>query len=776
MLNGESEWRGTMMRIVIVEDHPMILQVLTAALRSVPGYSVQGYSGGRDGLEACAAGADLAIFDNRLPDMTGTEAVRLLRATPATQHLPIIMITGDGDARTRMDSIKAGATDFLEKPVNIDELRLRVRNLLALHEAQKQAERRERLLESVISASNAAIAVADARDSRTPYTFVSEALVRLSGRPARVLLEDPHPLLWIDAEPSPERDALDEAVAHRRAGRFVVQARRPRGAPFWSEVTLHPVPDPGDAAHYLVVTQRDISDMVEIREAHDRLSARMSDIARLSGAWFFEIGADGCVTYVSDAMALALGSAPERVIGRPVDALGGRFADPEQRDRPLSSLLATPGGAIDGLLLHFPLRDGTMRAVQVSLAPYDDAGGQFGGYRGHAVDVTDIAEARDQANRASRAKSAFLATMSHEMRTPLTAIVGLAETLAQETASADERATLDTIRDQAAHLADVLGDVLDVATIERGELMLNRAPLDPVSLVSDAIAGLQEAARAKGLDVQTRILGPTGGRRLGDGPRLRQILRNLMSNAVKFTETGGIDLQVDLRDAHRLRVTLTDTGIGMSARDLEVVFQPFVQADDGIARRFGGAGLGLSLARFLAGAMDGRLDLASTPGQGTRALLDVALPAVTDDSASRPPDLAGRHVLVADDNRTNRRILDVMLRKLGAEVHLAEDGDEALDRWHALTPDLLVLDINMPRLAGTDVARAVRAEASGRAVPILAVTANARPEQVAHYIEAGFDGCLGKPFTAETLSGALRGVLQLRPLSQLPPPLARAGP
>ena len=283
------------MRIVIVEDHPMILQVLTAALRSVPGYVVQGYSGGRDGLEACAAGADLAIFDNRLPDMTGTDAVRLLRATPATQHLPIIMITGDGDARTRMDSIKAGATDFLEKPVNIDELRLRVRNLLALHEAQKQAERRERLLESVISASNASLAVANARDPATPLTFVSDSFARLCGRPIRQMIEGAHPLLGIDADPAPARDALAAAVAARQAGRFVLQARRPAGGDFWTEVTLHPVPDPGERAHYLVVTQRDISDMVEIREAHDRLTARMSDIARLSGAWFFELGADGCV-------------------------------------------------------------------------------------------------------------------------------------------------------------------------------------------------------------------------------------------------------------------------------------------------------------------------------------------------------------------------------------------------------------------------------------------------------------------------------------------------
>ncbi len=753
----------------------MILQVLTSALRTVPGYVVQGYSGARNGLEACAAGADLAIFDNRLPDMSGTDAVRLLRATPATQHLPIIMITGDGDARTRMDSIKAGATDFLEKPVNIDELRLRVRNLLALHEAQKQAERRERLLESVISASNASIAVANARDPRTPFTFVSEALARLCGRYARQMTEFTHPLLWIDTDPSPERDALAAAVAARRPGRFVLQARRPGGPDFWNEVALHPVPDPGAEAHFLVVTQRDISDMVEIREAHDRLNARMSDIARLSGAWFFEVGADGVVTYVSQAMALALGARPDSVIGRPVDALGVRFADPDRRGQTLHSLFTTPGPAIDALLLDCRLPDGSLRAVQSSIAPFQDPSGGFGGYRGHAVDVTDITEARDQAHRASRAKSAFLATMSHEMRTPLTAIVGLSETLAEDAANPAQRATLGTIRDAAAHLAGVLGDVLDVATMERGDLVLNVAPLDPVALLEESVAGLAAEARSRGLTVQTEVLGPTGVLRRGDGPRLRQILRHLMSNAVKFTETGGIDLRLDLRDPARLTVVIADTGIGMSARELSVVFDPFVQADDGIARRFGGLGLGLGLARFLAGAMDGRLDLQSTPGVGTRATLDIALPPA-EVLPSGPVDLSGQRVLVADDNRTNRRILETMLHKLGAEVTLAEDGDEALDRWRGGAFDLLLLDINMPRLAGTDVARSVRAAPGGGRVPILAVTANARPEQVLLYREAGFDGCLGKPFTADALSGALRSVLDSRPQSRPPPQLARATP
>ncbi|MGP9789682.1 response regulator [Roseinatronobacter sp. NSM] len=751
------------MRIVIVEDHPMILQVLTAALAAIAEYTVEGHSSAAAGIAACRNGADLAIFDYRLPDMTGTDAVMALRNDALTRHLPIIMITGDNDARTRLEAIKAGATDFLQKPVNIDEFRLRVRNLLALHDAQKTSEEREKLLETVISAAGACIAVADARSPETPILFASDALAKFTGRHSHDLIgKDPLQFLQEDTGSPVLRD-IEAAITARQSGSCSIELKRPDGARSWTQVTLRPVPDAGKQARFLVITLSDISDMVEIRAAHDKLAARMSDIARISGAWFFEIDATCRLSYVSEAMATALGASADLVQGIHVDRLGGRFASPARKDQPLSTLFGASFHAVENELLTFRLRDGQVRAVQVSIVPFKDAEGQFAGYRGYAGDVSDIAQARDAAARASRAKSAFLATMSHEMRTPLTAIMGMSELLMRDCTDPDQHVNLGMITDAAMNLSDVLGNLLDVAIMESGTLGLNTAEFDPVLALDRAMRIHRQDALAKGLSFDCRVDGAARGVRLGDGARVRQIIHHLLSNAVKFTPQGSVCVVLDLHRVDALTLTVTDTGIGMRPEELEAAFQPFLQADDGIARRYGGSGLGLSIARWLSNAMNGSLQLDSQIGKGSTATLTLPLPQTgTTHPEEGDIDLNGHHVLVADDNRANRKILDVILRKMGADVTLCADGQEAIGLWKTQPFDLLLLDINMPEVAGTDVMRNVREAEAQRAappVPALAVTANAMPDQVAHYLEVGFDGCVGKPFTRAALTTALRHVL-----------------
>lgn len=751
------------MRIVIVEDHPMILQVLTAALAAIPDCDVVGCSSAFDGIAACRDGADLAVFDYRLPDATGIDAVRILRADDKTRHLPIIMITGDNDARTRLDAIKAGATDFLQKPVNIDEFRLRIRNLLTLHEAQKTSEERERLLETVIAAAGACIAVADARKPDTPILFASEALARFNGHDlGAVLGKGPLAMLQEDTRSPAMRD-LEAAIAARQAGTCSLELTRADGSRVWTQVALRPVPDAGSHARFLVITLSDISDMVEIRAAHDRLAARMSDIARISGAWFFEIDALCRLAYVSDAMASALGASTHKVQGVHIDQVGGRFAAPARKGQPLSTLFGAPFQSIENELLTFRLPDGQVRAVQVNIVPFKDAEGQFAGYRGYASDVSDIAQARDVAARASRAKSAFLATMSHEMRTPLTAIMGMSEVMMRDSTDIEQRTNLRMITDAAMNLSDVLGNLLDIAIMESGTLALNSVQFDPVDALDRAMRIHRHDAQVKGLEFDCRYLGDARVRRLGDGPRVRQMIHHLLSNAVKFTPQGRVTVTLDLGRSDELTITVTDTGIGMRPEELEAAFQPFLQADDGIARRYGGSGLGLSIVRWLSDAMNGRLHLVSAPGQGTTATLSLPLPETANNHDDiEELDLTGQHILVADDNRANRKILDVLLRKMGANVTLCVDGREAIGIWQTHPFDLLLLDINMPEVAGTDVMRSVRASEALRAmppVPALAVTANAMPEQVAQYLKVGFDGCVGKPFTRAALASALRELL-----------------
>ena len=749
-----------MMRIVIVEDHQMIREILVMALKGGAGHHVSGFDTAAGGIAACLDGADLAVFDHRLPDMTGTQAIEQLRTDPRTEHMPIIVVTGEHDSETRMNAIRAGATEFLTKPVNIDEFRLRVRNLLALEQARKTASDRGNLLETLIAESDARIAVADAGAALPTVRYVSRALQEMQGLDVSDIAVHGDAFLGLQAEDSDQLGLLRDAIGKREAGRFVVRATPRQALPFWNAVKLQPVPAAGADARFLVISHQNISDIVEMRADLNRVEGRLSAIANISGAWFFELDADLCLTYVSVGMARAFSVRPEDILGRHIDRLGVRLQDPARRDMALAALLRDHDAPQRNELLSFRLPDGSKRAVQVSMVPFRDDAGQFAGYRGYAGDVSALAEARDLAQRASRAKSAFLATMSHEMRTPLTAILGMADVLQQGGASPQQQEHLRMIAAAATDLTGVLGDVLDVARLEDGPLSLGSAPFDPVAAWNSVTAQHAQAARQKGLAMHASVKGTGTGQRLGDAPRVEQLLRHLLSNAVKFTDTGQVTAELDLSDREGIVIRITDTGIGMAEDQIARAFEPFCQLDDGIARRFGGSGVGLSIARWLALSMGGSLDLSSARDQGTSALLKLPLRLAEPvaSGARAFETLQGVAVLVADDSAANRRLLELMLKGMQANVTLCDDGDHALDAWQNGAFDLLLLDINMPRMAGTDLVREIRrleAEAGKPPVPALAVTANAMPDQVREYIAAGFDGCVGKPFTSGNLRKAL---------------------
>ena len=376
---------------------------------------------------------------------------------------------------------------------------------------------------------------------------------------------------------------------------------------------------------------------------------------------------------------------------------------------------------------------------------------------GLTQDVSEVAEARDAALDAAEAKAQFLANMSHEIRTPMNGVLGVLHLLKSENLSADGRQLLEEAVGCGQMLAELLNDVIDFSKIEAGRLEFTPEPVDPAALL-DSVAGLlRPQAVARGLWLRTHV-SPDLGWASVDPVRLRQILFNLIGNAVKFTLTGGVDARlsrVDRNGASRLRIEISDTGVGISPGAQTDLFQRFHQADGSTTRRFGGSGLGLAISRRLAELMGGEIGFDSNLGEGSTFWIEIEAARVDAEAVLVSESeglLEGLRVLVVEDNPTNRLIATRMLQQLGANVETADDGQQGVDAASRSAFDLIFMDIQMPVMDGIEATRRIRALPEPiRGTPILAMTANAMSYQADSYLVAGMNGIVSKPLSPSAL-------------------------
>jgi signal transduction histidine kinase/FixJ family two-component response regulator len=373
--------------------------------------------------------------------------------------------------------------------------------------------------------------------------------------------------------------------------------------------------------------------------------------------------------------------------------------------------------------------------------------------------------AHQAAETANRSKSEFLANMSHEIRTPLNGVLGMLQVVEREGLPRSQAQKIAIARESGETLLVLLNDLLDLSKIEAGHLTLDERDFDLEHMLAVTCRNFADSAAQKNLDLAFEFDPELIGFWRGDEVRLRQVVANLVSNALKFTTTGGVEINVG-RLSDKIRFTVADTGIGMAAENLSRIFESFVQGDASTTRVYGGTGLGLAISRRLVTAMGGDLQVKSWPNQGSCFWFDVPLRRGEANVARAPSDalvVRSAHILAVDDNPTNRLLIQALLEPLGLQVTVATNGREAVEAFISGAFDLVLMDVQMPVMDGLTACREIRDfEGLQRrgCTPDLALTANVMPHQVTTYFEAGMDGYIAKPFKAETLIRSLAQALQ----------------
>jgi len=539
------------------------------------------------------------------------------------------------------------------------------------------------------------------------------------------------------------------------------------GSTFWVDVTLSPMRDDAGRLTGIVGVSRDISERkrmeAELKEAEEKYRT----ILETMDSGYYEVDLKGSMLFCNPALRKFLGYGEGELTGLPFSA----YMDDEETKRVYKIFheVYVSGKPSGDFYWRLTRKDGTSVYSAVSAYPVRNGQDKIVGFRGTVRDITILKEAKDAADAASRSKSAFLANMSHEIRTPMNAILGFAQLMERDPdLSPQSREHLDVINRSGEHLLALINDILEMSKIEAGRATFTPNTFDLHAFLRDIERMFRIRTDAKKLTFLLEEVGPVPRWAVTDEGKLRQVLINLLGNAVKFTEEGGIALRVAARaekgDKVDLRFEVEDTGPGMTEEEKGILFQAFEQTRTGV--KSGGTGLGLALSRGFVQVMGGSITVTSTVGKGTTFRFEIPVREGTEEQA-KPKEAKRRvlrlkpgqgeiRVLVADDRDTNRQLLTRLLGTVGFTTREAVNGEEALQSIREWKPRVVLMDMTMPVMDGYEATRVIKATPELKGTAVIAVTASAFEEDRQRIFAAGADGYLSKPFKEEDLFETIR--------------------
>ncbi|MEA5087500.1 PAS domain S-box protein [Solidesulfovibrio sp.] len=610
------------------------------------------------------------------------------------------------------------------------------------------------------------------------FMRVNDALCVLAGRARQEIIgRDAQEVFpGLHGAASLKNDAMTLACGYEDVAEETAYDADDRRRTFMTRKTLH---IDGAGNRHVVGVIRDITNRKQAERALAQSENRYRRIVETANEGIWAVDANWRTTYVNAVMAVMLGATPEELAGRSVaDFL---FAEDAELHRAMLRREALPPG---GGLYERRLKSvgGAEIWMLIAVSSEYDASGRFAGSVGMFTNITErkhaeeslrlsetrLAAAKAAAESASKAKSEFLANMSHEIRTPLNGLLGMLQILEDTSLDEEQRDCVITALDSGRRLTRLLTDILDLSRVESGKLNLEIAPFSPRALLASIQSTFAVALKQRGLSLGIAVAPNVPPRLRGDEGRIRQILLNLVGNAVKFTEHGGISLEaacypVDDQDALRLVLGVSDTGIGIPHGKLAAVFDTFTQVDASNTRPHQGAGLGLSIVDRLVHLMGGAIWIDSEPGVGTCILCSLPLAKADHESVSPEPQTPqtvapGLRLLLVEDERINRLAVGSLLRKQGHIVVEAAAGPDALEIFAKEPFDAVLLDIQMPGMGGLETLALLRDPAihgDKARTPVIALTAHAMAGDRERFLAAGMDDYLAKPVESAALVAAL---------------------